>query len=326
MKGVILAGGTGSRLMPLTKVHNKATLPIGDKPMIYHSLEKMKNLGITEIIVIIGKEQSGDIINHLGSGEEFGVKIFYVIQEKPTGIPSAIALTKEFIGNDKFLVILSDNIFDDDLKSISKVLKSGDCAIFTTLVDDPSRFGVLTKVKTGKFGRKYINYKIVEKPTIPESNEIATGVYLFDEYFWTIFPKLKPSQRLETEIADVINEYFKKNKIKVIRLTGNWTDVGTLESYWKVNQEIKNYRLTTATLTVKPTKKRFLKYEKPVVTLINPKSLVKKMHDCHKEDTAAENIRLRLMRWFPSPPPIVKKSKLDIWFDNFINTIKNIGK
>jgi len=230
MKGVILAGGTGSRLYPLTKVHNKATLPVGNKPMIYYSVEKLINVGITQIVIITGKEHSGDIINLLGSGAEFGCQFFYVVQEEPNGIPSAIWLTRDIIGDDKFFVLLSDNIFDDPLPLEIVEEEPTGCIVFLAKVTDPSRFGV------PKFDEAEEIVEIVEKPMLPPSDYAVTGIYYFDSYIWNIIPQLKPSRRLETEIVDVFNEYIKRGMLRHHFLEGAWVDAGTFESYHWANQ------------------------------------------------------------------------------------------
>lgn len=232
MLGVVLAGGSGTRLRPLTKVYNKCTLPVGDVPMIYHSIHKLVEADIKDIAVIVGSEHAGDVINHLGSGAEFNAHIAYFCQDEPTGIPSALALAKPFLGDNKFALILSDNIFGDSLIQHVKDFiadKNFGEYIFLKKVLDPERYGVISFDS----GEQIID--IVEKPEKPPSEYAVTGIYFLDSYFWEIFPTLKPSDRLETEIVDVHKAYLKLGRLKARYLKSAWYDVGTLEAYREVN-------------------------------------------------------------------------------------------
>lgn len=227
MFGVILAGGSGTRLKPLTNAVNKALLPIGKFPMIYHSIMKFTKIGIKKIVIITGRESAGDIIDLLGSGSELGVSLYYVVQDTPSGIPSAIALTKDIVKEESFIVLLSDNIFEDDLPND---LHPTGCTIFLKEVEDPQRFGV------AKFeGDKIVD--LIEKPEAPPSEMAVVGIYKLDRYFWDIFPTLKPSARHETEITDVLKRYLLwEGGLKYKILKGHWADVGTITSYYKVNK------------------------------------------------------------------------------------------
>ena len=185
MKGIILAGGHGSRLYPLTKIFNKSLLPIYDKPMIYYPLQTLKQIGITEICIVSGKEHCGQIMNQLGSGEEYGVDITYRVQEKPGGIAQALSLCESFAGDEPITVCLGDNIFEDDFTGFEF---KGGAHIFLKKVPDPERFGV-AEVTFNEV------VSIEEKPTNPKSDLCVTGLYLYDNQVWDIIDNLKPSKR-----------------------------------------------------------------------------------------------------------------------------------
>jgi glucose-1-phosphate thymidylyltransferase len=192
MKGIILAGGHGSRLFPLTKIFNKSLLPVYDKPMIYYPLQTLKQIGITEICIVSGKEHCGQIMNQLGSGEEYEVDITYRVQEKPGGIAQALGLCKEFAGRDNVFVCLGDNIFEDDFSDLKLNYYDSWCHIFLKEVPDPERFGV--PVFQG-MDRHLI--KIEEKPEKPMSDYAVTGLYMFNDEVWNVIDALKPSERGE---------------------------------------------------------------------------------------------------------------------------------
>ncbi len=228
MKGIILAGGTGSRLYPLTKVTNKHLLPVGRKPMIYHPIEKLTQAGITEILIVTGLEHMGDIVGLLGSGKEFGCRFTYKVQDEAGGIAQALALGENFAGQDKLVVILGDNVFQDDLKPIVerfKRQKSG-ARILVKEVHDPKRFGVVA-FKNGKVT------SIEEKPKKPKSNYAVTGIYFYDQEVFSYIRKLKPSHRGELEISDVNSAYLKGKQLEYDVLSGWWSDAGTFESLEK---------------------------------------------------------------------------------------------
>ena len=225
MKGVILAGGTGSRLYPLTKVTNKHLLPVSKKPMIYHPIEKLCEAGITEILIVTGVDHMGDVVNLLGSGKEFKCRFTYKVQDEAGGIAQALGLAEHFAGGEKIVAILGDNIFEESLKTfVSKFEKQASGAkILLKQVKDPIRFGV-AEVK----GDKIIN--IVEKPKDPKSDLIVTGIYMYDHKVYEIIRKLKPSARGELEITDVNNEYLRRGEISYEVIKGWWTDAGTFET------------------------------------------------------------------------------------------------
>jgi glucose-1-phosphate thymidylyltransferase len=221
MKGIILAGGTGSRLMPLTKVTNKHLLPVYNKPMIYYPLQTLIDMGITEIMIVSGRGHAGHFLELLSSGSEFGVKLSYTIQEKAGGIAEALGLCEEFADKDPVCVILGDNIYENKIDISS--YKSG-AMIFLKEVSDPMRFGVAT------LGPKGNVIKIIEKPTKPETNYAVTGLYIYDNEVFKLIKQLKPSNRGELEITDVNNHYVKQGKMTAKSVNGFWSDAGTFDS------------------------------------------------------------------------------------------------
>lgn len=235
MKGIILAGGTGSRLFPLTKVTNKHLLPVGKYPMVEHVIAKMKQANINEIMVITGKEHMGAVVNLLGSGYEYGVNFTYRIQDRPGGIAQALGLCEEFVGNDKCVVILGDNIFSDNIKLFVDKFENQEkgAKILIQEVKDPQRYGV-AQLK----GDKIIG--IEEKPKKPKSNFCVTGIYMYDNRVFDIIKTLKPSNRGELEITDVNNWYIKDNSLTFDILENWWTDAGTFESLAYANELSKN--------------------------------------------------------------------------------------
>ncbi|MFH1470916.1 MAG: sugar phosphate nucleotidyltransferase [Candidatus Micrarchaeota archaeon] len=226
MKGIVLAGGTGTRLLPLTKVTNKHLLPVYNKPMIYFPLEILVGAGIKDILIVTGPENAGDFMKLLGSGKDFGAELSYKIQDEAGGIAQALGLAEGFIGsNGKFAVILGDNIFGKGAsQGISKFEKeSFKAKIFLKESEHPERFGV-AEVKGGKV------ISIEEKPKQPKSRYCVTGLYLYDSSVFNIIKKLKPSARKELEITDVNNEYIKRGEMGYELLEGGWSDAGTMES------------------------------------------------------------------------------------------------
>ncbi len=222
MKGIILAGGTGSRLFPLTKVTNKHLLPVYDKPMIYYPLHTLINAGITEIMIVSGRGHAGHFLELLGSGMEFGVSLTYEIQETAGGIAQALGLAAGWADDDDVAVILGDNIFQDTVKADVVSFKVG-AKIFLKEVKDAQRFGVAELKKDHVIS-------IEEKPPSPKSNFAVTGLYLYDNEVFSIIRTLKPSGRGELEITDVNNAYLQKNMMKYTILKGFWSDAGTFDS------------------------------------------------------------------------------------------------
>ncbi|WP_440947234.1 sugar phosphate nucleotidyltransferase [Methanosarcina sp. T3] len=231
MKGVILAGGTGSRLYPLTKVTNKHLLPVYDKPMIYYPMETLINAGIKEIMIVSGRGHAGHFLELLGSGVDFGVHFTYEIQEKAGGIAQALSLAEDFADGDNVTVILGDNIFQDNIKKEVTNFKKG-ARIFLKEVPDAHRFGV-AELK----GEKVIG--IEEKPKEPKSNLAVTGLYIYDSDVFSVIKTLKPSGRGELEITDVNNYYISKGDMKYGILVGFWSDAGTFESLLRAGMLVK---------------------------------------------------------------------------------------
>lgn len=234
MKGIILAGGTGSRLFPLTKVTNKHLLPVGRYPMIDHIIAKMKMSGIDKIMIITGKEHMGAVVNLLGSGYDYGVEFTYRIQDQAGGIAQALGLCEGFVGDDKCLVVLGDNIFEDDIKDFVDNFRAQEkgAKILIQKVEDPERFGVAELDGENIIG-------IEEKPKQPKSNYAVTGIYMYDSRVFDIVKTLKPSGRGELEITDVNNWYIKDGSLTYDVLKGWWTDAGTFPSLAKANELAK---------------------------------------------------------------------------------------
>lgn len=226
MKGIILAGGTGSRLMPLTKVTNKHLLPVYSKPMIMYPLETLIKMGIREILIVSGVEHCGHIAQLLGSGKDFGVSISYRIQDEAGGIAQALSLGEEFVGKlDSVAVILGDNIFEDvfDVSDFRWGAK-----LFLKKSRTPERFGVAQVVNDTIIS-------IVEKPKTFVSDLVVTGLYIYDWRVFGIIKGLKPSARGELEITDVNNHYLSIGELPFQMVSGEWTDAGTFESLFMAN-------------------------------------------------------------------------------------------
>lgn len=234
MKGIILAGGTGSRLHPLTSVTNKHLLPVGKVPMILHPIKKFVDSNIKNIMIVTGTEHMGDMINLLGSGKKYNCHLTYRVQDQADGIAGALKLCKDFVGDDDVIVILGDNIFEDEIeKAIDKFKNERNnnnslCLLNLKSVPDPERYGV-AEINNNRITN------IVEKPTNPKSNYCVTGIYLYTPDVFEIISKLNLSNRGEYEITDVNMEYVKRNNCIFDFFSGWWTDAGTHESYQQAN-------------------------------------------------------------------------------------------
>jgi glucose-1-phosphate thymidylyltransferase len=226
VKGIVLAGGSGSRLFPLTKITNKHLLPIYDKPMVYYPIQTLVAAGITDILLVTGGRNSGDFLRLLGNGKEFGLKhLNYTYQEGEGGIADALALAEHFSDGDQVCVILGDNLIEGNIREAVdafKKLKRG-AGIFLKEVDDAQRFGV-AELK----GKRIVG--IEEKPKEPKSNYAVTGIYLYDATVFDKCKELKPSHRGELEITDVNNAYIAEGSMTYSVLDGWWTDAGTFDS------------------------------------------------------------------------------------------------
>ena len=231
MKGVILAGGLGTRLYPLTKVTNKHLLPVYDKPMIYYPIQTLINAGIDDILIVTGGNNAGDFLRLLGNGKEFGLKhINYTYQEGEGGIADALRLAEFFADKDKFCVVLGDNIIENNIRRAAEAFsaqKDG-AKILLKEVPDPSRFGV-PELKGDRIVR------IEEKPENPKSNYAVIGIYFYDRSVFDFIRTLKPSSRGELEITDVNNWYIERGLMTWDILEGWWTDAGTFESLIRSN-------------------------------------------------------------------------------------------
>jgi len=231
MKGVILAGGLGKRLEPLTRITNKHLLPVYGKPMIYYPIQTLVDAGIKDILIVTGGNHAGEFLRLLGNGSEFGLKaINYTYQHGEGGIAEALKLAQHFADNDKIVVILGDNLIEKSIKChVEDFLKQSKGAkILLKKVNDPERFGV-AEVK----GRQIV--KIVEKPKRPKSDYAVTGFYMYDKKVFDIIKTLKPSNRGELEITDVNNEYIKRGQMSFSILDGWWSDCGTHEALLRAN-------------------------------------------------------------------------------------------
>jgi glucose-1-phosphate thymidylyltransferase len=232
MKGIILAGGLGTRMFPLTKITNKHLLPVYDKPMIYYPLQALINAGIEDILIVTGGNYAGDFLRLLGNGNEFGLKhINYTYQEGEGGIAAALNLAEFFADKDKICVILGDNIIEKNIRKAVKAFEGQQegAMIMVKEVPDPQRFGVPVIQ-----GDNII--KIEEKPTSPQSPYAVTGIYLYDNSVFDIIKTLKPSGRGELEITDVNNAYIERGQLTWEILDGWWTDAGTFESLLRASQ------------------------------------------------------------------------------------------
>ncbi len=243
MKGVLLAGGNGRRLNPLTDITNKHLLPVYDRPMIVYPLQTLVNAGIDEILVVSGKDHAGGFLKLLGSGRDYNCTLWYEIQEEAGGIAQALGLAEKFADGDNIAVILGDNIFEDSFKKdIEEFEKEKGARIFLKQIKDARRFGVAELE-----GDKIMN--IEEKPEKPKSDLAVTGFYLFDNDVFNVITTLKPSGRGELEITDVNNHYIKEGKMKAHVVKGNWTDAGTFESLYRANRIARNIALSREGLT-----------------------------------------------------------------------------
>ena len=226
MKGVILAGGLGTRLYPLTKVTNKHLLPVYDKPMIYYPIQTLINAGIDDILIVTGGNNAGDFLRLLGNGKEFGLKhINYTYQEGEGGIAEALGLAEFFAAREKICVVLGDNLIEKNIRKAVEAfqMQKAGAKILLKEVPDPQRFGV-PELKGDQVVR------IEEKPKEPKSRYAVIGIYLYDAMVFDMIKGLKPSQRGELEITDVNNRYIEKGTMTWDILEGWWTDAGTFES------------------------------------------------------------------------------------------------
>jgi glucose-1-phosphate thymidylyltransferase len=231
VKGVVLAGGTGSRLYPLTKVTNKHLLPVGRYPMIFHPIAKLAEVGIRDILVVTGTDHMGAVVGTLGSGREYGLEFTYRVQDEPGGIAQALGLARGFVGPEGCVVILGDNIFQDSLAPYVERFRrqGGGARILLKQVPDPQRFGVVA-LEDGRV------VDIQEKPADPPTDLAVTGIYMYGPEVFDIIPGLRPSARGELEITDVNRAFLARGRLEYDVLEGWWTDAGTPASFALANR------------------------------------------------------------------------------------------
>ena len=243
MKGVILAGGKATRLYPLTEVTNKHLLPVFDKPMIFYPIETLKSAGIKDILVITGPAHGGAIFSLLGSGKKFGVSFTYKIQDEPAGIPSAIGLAEDFVGNDKFVAINGDNILTHSIKRFVDDFEKGDeearILLYKGTIEQARKSGVAVLNDDNVI-------RLVEKPENPPSIMISIGINMYSPSAFDVIRKLMPSARNETEITELNGYFLKKGTLKAGVIDGTWLDAGTIEELLEAN--IKMYELRNGQL------------------------------------------------------------------------------
>jgi glucose-1-phosphate thymidylyltransferase len=238
MKGIVLAGGLGSRLLPLTRITNKHLLPVFDQPMVFYPIQKLVQAGIHDIMLVTGGNSAGDFLRLLRNGKDFGLeRIHYVYQDGEGGIADALRLAHEFADGDRIAVILGDNIFEDNLTPFvaSFEQQAKGARILLKQVDRPERFGVAELS-----GNRIVG--IEEKPVQPKSNLAVTGIYLYDAQVFDLINTLKPSARGELEITDVNNAYIRQGTLTYDVLQGWWTDAGTFESLHRAGELVRGLR------------------------------------------------------------------------------------
>lgn len=241
MKGIVLAGGSGTRLYPLTRVTSKQLLPIYDKPMIYYPLSVLMNAGINEILIISTPEDTPRFEKLFGNGSDFGLKLSYAVQPSPDGLAQAFIIGKDFIGNDCVAMVLGDNIFAGHglkkrlQKAVAAAEEKGEATIFGYYVDDPERFGIVEFDTNGKV------ISIEEKPECPKSNYCVTGLYFYPNNVVEFVKDMKPSGRGELEITDLNRKYLKNAtlQVEILGQGFTWLDTGTMESLWEASDFIK---------------------------------------------------------------------------------------
>lgn len=234
MKGVILAGGKGTRLAPLTNFINKHLLPVGRYPMIHHSIVKLREAGITDILIVTGKQSLGLYTDYLGGGEELGVQLTYRIQKEAGGIAQALGLANSFIPpGEKFIVLLGDNLFEDRLAEHKQAFLEQETGarVLVKQVEDPRRYGVPVFS-----GSRII--RIDEKPDMPLSNYCVTGIYMYDRSVFDVVAAIAPSERGELEITDVNNHFARLEQLEYGELAGWWSDAGTFESLYETSSRM----------------------------------------------------------------------------------------
>ena len=280
MKGVILAGGGGSRLYPLTKITNKHLLPVYNKPMIYYPIEALVKAGIKNIMIVSGKGHAGQFLELLGSGKEFGANISYAVQEEAGGIAQALGLTERFVDNEKVVVYLGDNILQDDISEAINEFKETTMGakIFLKKVENPSSYGV-AEIDNNKIKQ------IIEKPKKFISDLAVIGVYMYDNQVWDIIKTLKPSNRGELEITDVNNFYIEQGTMTYSMLKGWWGDCGeSIDTWLQANNLVaeNNNQIViskASTQIIKDTAKEVVKETLKIIKQETPKIVKEEYED-----------------------------------------------
>ncbi len=240
MKGVILAGGTGSRLHPLTRITNKHLLPIYDRPMISYAIEALVKSGVTEMMLVTGGTHAGEFLRLLGNGQEFGIdRLLYAYQDKPGGIAEALGLAEHFANDDRMVVLLADNVFGNSIKHCADAFGKQERGARVALVRE-SDAEHLRHLGVAQLSSDHRIERIVEKPENPPSEYAVTGVYFYDETVWNVLPELKPSNRGELEITDVNNWFLEHGLMEYDILDGFWGDAGeSIDAYYSVNDHVR---------------------------------------------------------------------------------------
>jgi glucose-1-phosphate thymidylyltransferase len=242
VKGVVLAGGTGSRLDPLTRITNKHLLPIYDRPMVLWALEALVVAGVRELMLVTGGTHAGEFLRLLGNGHEWGIeRLFYAYQERPGGIAEALGLAEQFVAGDPVVVTLADNLFETPITPTVKNFEAqgGGARVLLAELDDP---GHLKHLGVPRFEDGQI-VEIVEKPADPPSGHAVTGLYCYDAEVWTVIRELEPSGRGELEISDVNNWYVQRGAMQFDETDGFWGDAGeSIEAYYAVNEWVRRNR------------------------------------------------------------------------------------
>jgi glucose-1-phosphate thymidylyltransferase len=240
MKGVILAGGSGTRLHPLTRITNKHLLPIYDRPMVTYAIEALVGAGVTELMLVTGGTHAGEFFRLLGNGHEWGIdRLFYAYQEKPGGIAEALGLTERYVERDQVVVMLADNVIESSLRGPVDNFRAQEhgARILLAREDDPEHLRHLGVPELDDDGRVT---RIVEKPENPPSEFAVTGIYFYDETVWDVLPTLQPSGRGELEITDVNNWYVERGEMQYDILDGFWGDAGeSIDAYHAVNDFVR---------------------------------------------------------------------------------------
>ena len=242
MKGVILAGGTGSRLHPLTRITNKHLLPIYDRPMISYAIEALVRSGVSEMMLVTGGTHAGEFLRLLGNGQEFGIdRLFYAYQEKPGGIADALGLAEKFVAGDRTVVLLGDNIFERSIRHCVEAFRKQEHGARVVLSRETDREH-LRNLGVAKLNGSRRIERIVEKPDQPPSDFAVTGVYFYDETVWSVLPELRPSGRGELEITDVNNWYLERGLMEYDILEGFWGDAGeSMPAYYAVQDFVREH-------------------------------------------------------------------------------------